>query len=238
MISNSTAYDIIYNALQICGVISYGEAIEPAIAKTALQMLNAIRGEWSGKYINYRVYDQTYTPTSGTYSITMGTSVGLSGNILTRAAEINEVIVSIGTLNYQIPVKSYAEYRQRTFTQVLSLPGAAYLDTNYPIQTLYFYPGLAVGYSVRVLGLAYLAEYENVSDVYVDPPELFQCLIYALSLKLSPMFGTDPNTIGTVYPMLQSALKGIKAINFKTRMQRAKNDLGTSESYSFFTGGF
>lgn len=235
MISNLTAYDIIYNALQICGVISYGEAIEPAIAKTALQMLNAIKSEWSGKYINYKVYDQTYTPTSGTYSITMG----VSGNIPVRAAEINEVIVSIGALNYQIPVKSYDEYRQRTFTQVLSLPGVAYLDTNYPIQTLYFYPGLAFGYSVRVLGLAYLTEYENVSDLFIDPPEMFQCLIYALALKLAPMFGTDPNSMTNVFQMLSSALKPLKAINFKTRMQRAKNDMGSATgSYTFFTGGF
>ena len=39
---------------------AYGESIDPAIAKTGLQMLNAIRVEWSGKYINYKKYDNIY----------------------------------------------------------------------------------------------------------------------------------------------------------------------------------
>lgn len=233
MISNSTAYDIIYNALQTIGVISYGESIDPAINKTALQMLNALRAEWSGRYINYKKYDQTYTVSASTPVITLGSTLTTSGNILTRPAMIDNVVVSFGTVNYEIPVKSYEEYRQLTITNVYSLPAAAYIDTEYPIQNVYFFPGIAAGYSVRIMGLAYLTEYENISDFYIDPPELFQCLIFALALKLAPMFGTDPNTIGTVYPMLQSALKGIKATNFKARMKTAKNDLGRSGAGSF-----
>lgn len=237
MISTLTAYDLLYNALQICGVISYGESIDPAIAKTALQMLNAVRAEWSGKYINYKKYDKTYTTSANTSVVTLGSSLTVSGNILERPAQIDEVIVTFGTNNYKIPVKSYEEYRQLTITNIFSLPAAAYIDTEYPIQNVYLFPGLGLGYSIRVMGLSYLPEYENVVDPYIDPPELFQCLIYALALRIANMFGVDPNTIMNVQQMLNSSLKSIKAYNFRTRMQRAKNDLnGSAGGFNFLAG--
>ena len=135
MLSNLTAYDLLYNALQLCGVIAYGESIDPAIAKTGLQMLNAIRAEWSGKYINYKKYDKTYTTSANTPVVTLGSSLTVSGNILERPAQIDEVIVTFGTNNYKIPVKSYEEYRQLTITNIFSLPAAAYIDTEYQIHT-------------------------------------------------------------------------------------------------------
>lgn len=232
MISNLTAYDILVNSLQICGVIAYGESIDPSISKTALQILNGIRAEWSGKYINYKKYDQFYTTSANTLSVTLGHSSTVSGNILERPCQIDEVIITFGTNNYQIPVKSYEEYRQLTITNIFSLPAAAYIDTEYPIQNVYLFPGLGLGYSIRIMGLAYLADYENVSDAYIDPPEMFQCLIYALALKLAPMFGTDPNSMINVQQMLSSALKPLKSNNFKSRMHRAKNDL-TNASGAF-----
>lgn len=237
MLSNLTAYDLLHNALQICGVIAYGESIDPHIVKTGLQMLNAIRAEWSGKYINYKKYDKTYTTSANTSVVTLGSSLTESGNILERPAQIDEVIVTFGTNNYKIPVKSYEEYRQLTITDIFSLPAAAYIDTEYPIQNVYLFPGLAVGYSIRIMGLSYLTEYELIVDPYIDPPEMFQCLIYALALKLAPMFGTDPNTMINEQQKLSSSLKPLKTHNFRTRMQRAKNDLnGASGGFNFLAG--
>lgn len=120
---------------------------------------------------------------------------------------------------------------------MLSIPSAGYIDNEYPLLNVFFYPGIAPGYSVRIMGLAYLPEYENISDSYIDPPELFQCLIYALALKLAPMFGTDANSMGSIFPMLQSALKGIKTSNFKVGMKRAKNDMiGANGGFNFLAG--
>lgn len=233
MISTSTAYDILYNALQICGVISYGESIDPAISKTGLQILNGLRAEWSEKYINYKKYDEFYTTPTNVYSISLGTS----GTISARPIEIDEVIISFNTNNYQIPVKSYDEYRHLTITNIYSLPAAAYIDNEYPQRNIYFFPGLAAGYSVRILGRSYLPEYENITDTFIDPPEMFQCLIYALALKLAPMFGTDSASMVNVQQMLHSALKPLKSNNFKTRMQRAKNDLiGASGNFNLLAG--
>lgn len=225
MISSLTAYDILVNALEYNGAISFGESIDPSMAKTSLQMLNALRAEWSGKYINYKKYDKTYTSSANTQFISLGSSTTVSGDILERPAYIDEVAVIMGTVNYQIPVKSYEEYRQLTIQNIYALPTAAYIDTEYPIQNVYLYPGLATGYSVRIMGRGYLPEYENVSDPYIDPPEMFQCLALALALKVAPKFGTDPNSMTNVMQMLNSALKPLKANNFKNGMHRAKNDL-------------
>lgn len=226
MISTLTVYDIIYNALQVCGVISYGESIDSAINKTALQLLNGIRAEWSGKYINYKRFDQVFTAPTNQYSVSLGHSLTVSGDILERPQSIEQVTVIFGTNNYEIPIKSVEEYRQLTITNIFSLPSGAYLDNEYPIQNIYLFPGLAVGYKIRVMGRAYLTEYEHSSDTYIDPPELFQCFIYALALKLGPMFGTDPLSMQNVFQMLSSALKPMKSNNFVNKMKRAKNDLG------------
>lgn len=226
MISTSTAYDLIYNALQVCGVVSYGESIDPSISKTALQMLNGIRAEWSGKYINNKRYDRVYTATSNQYSVSLGHSVSVSGDILVRPQSIEQVSIIMGNVNYEIPIKSMEEYRQLTITNIYALPAYAYLDNEYPIQNIYLYPGLAAGYGIRVIGRAYMEEYEHISDTYIDPPELFQCFIYALALKLGPMFGTDPISMQNVFQMLSSALKPMKSNNFINKMKRAKNDLG------------
>lgn len=237
MISTLTAYDILTNALEYNGAISFGEFIDPNMAKQALQMLNGLRAEWSGKYINYKKYDKTYTTSENKQFISLGSSTTVSGDILERPASIEEVVIMFGTNNYQIPVKSYEEYRQLTIQNIYNLPAAAYLDTEYPLQNVYLYPGLASGYSIRIMGHSYLPEYENVSDSYIDPPEMFQCLALALALKTAPKFGTDPNSLVNVQQMLNSALKPLKATNFKNGMHRAKNDLfGSSGSMNFFSG--
>lgn len=237
MLSNTTAYDIIVNALQIVGVIGYGEGVDPMVAKTSLQMLNAVLAEWSAKPYNYKKYDQLYTATTNQYSVSLGSSSTVSGDILERPAAIEQVVISFGTNNYEIPIKSYEEYRQLTITNIFSLPSVAYIDTDYPIQNIYLFPGLAVGYKIRVTGRAYLTEFENVTDAYNHPPELFQCLVLALALKIAPMFGTDPNSMIGIQQALSSALKPLKAIVFKNRMQRAKNDLFPSTgSINFFAG--
>ena len=232
MLTTLTVYDIIYNALQYIGVISYGESIEPAVAKTGLQMLNAIRSEWSGKYLNYKKYDQTFTTSANTSVITLGSSTTVSGNILTRPAQLDEVIVIFGTNNYKIPLKTYEEYRQLTITNIFALPDAAYQDTEFPLMNVYLFPGLGAGYSARFMGLSYLPDYEKITDSLIDPPEYFNILVLALALRLAPMFGTDPNTLNGMIQMLGSALKSIKSNNFTARMKRPKNDLYGS------TGGF
>lgn len=222
MLATSKVYDLVKLALRECGVVSLGDNINPAVAQEALFILNTIRAEWSLNTRNNVNFDATFTAPENRTHITLG----LTGDIPLRPAKITQVVVisSPGDgagVNIRVPIEPYENYRALTIQNVFAIPNKCYIDTNAPLQNIWFYPGLSTGWTVRVEGNKYMTEYENLSDTFMDPLEYYSALYLTLALKLAPKYGVDLGE-GTI-KAANSAIKGIEANNFHARMKPMSN---------------
>lgn len=233
--------DIITQALQTIGAISFGEGIEPAVLQTSILQLNALLRQYSNNYMNYKIYDNQVQVTSNTPKVQLGTAINSDevlypiANISARPASISQVDVIMGSLTFSIPIKSYEEYVRLPIKNVTSIPQSCYYQIGMPFDYLWFYPQVPVGYSVRVLGKAQLPTYKNQADTVIMPPEYIEALIYDLAVHLIPMFGQNPSE--GLMMMANSAKKHIKQRNVLQNITRTSNDFQRFGSGNFW-GGF
>lgn len=239
-----TVSDIITQALQNIGAISFGEGIESAVLQSCIMQLNAILRQYSNNYMNYKIYDGQVQVLSNTPKIQLGTSYSGDSNellysvanISARPATISQVDVIMGTLTFSVPIKSYEEYTKLPIKNVTSIPQSCYYQIGMPFDYLWFYPQVPVGYSIRVIGRSQFPTYTNPSDIVVMPPEYVEVLIYDLALHVSPMFGQNPSE-GLVM-MANSAKKHIKQRNVLQHIPRSTNDFQNGSNGRNFWGGF
>lgn len=232
MINTRSAYDLVYLALREIGIASLGDTVAADISQEALLVLNTIRAEWSISSKSYRVFDQTYFPTTNMTNITLGTNGAIVGNIPTRPHDISQITIIYGGINQLIDILPYSEYRTISVPNIYSIPEAAYIDNQYPIQNVYLFPGIASGYGIRVIGTEYFSEYEHVSDPYIDPPEYFSALYLTLALRLAPKYGVEVQQ-GTII-QANSAMKHIKTK--LTLAQLKPMDIDNGGGFSMWTG--
>ena len=243
MVTSLTAYKIIYDALRKIGVVSLGDTVPNEVAEEALMLLNTIRAEWS---INIKVnkrYDELFTVTAPRQFITLGTGVDnlgvpVPGDIAKRPAIINQVVICQGApqsnLNIDLPIHTYGEYRSMSAQNITAIPNACFVDAQYPLSNIYFYPGINPGWTIRVIGIDYMTDYENIEDVLVDPPEYFNGLACNLALRLAQNYGA---TVGDgLVQQANSAMKHIKEHNFITNYAQRQGSLQGKSSVNFFSG--
>lgn len=209
--------DLIKLALRSIGVAALSDQITPDQSREAIIILNQIRKERSISTIRNPVpYDEMYFTSANAQYITMGTSPTLSGNILKRPSLIDEIIIlnglPNGNFNLSIPIQPFADYRKLMVQSIFAIPQTAYVDTNYPIQKIYLYPGLATGYGIRVVGSSYSTDYESLTDLIVDPPEVIEVLRLGLALRLAPLYGVTD--IMDLVKQMSSADKHYKSMMF------------------------
>lgn len=243
MISSLTVYDLLFTALRVAGIAYFNDSPKANQMREAMMLLNAIRAEYS---INNRAvlkYDMTYTVTEDKQFITLGTDYTdplnpVVGDIAIRPSSIDQIVImntiANGNNNFVLPIKTYEEYRSKIVQNVFAIPDSAYLDQEYPLQNVYFYPGLSAGWAVRVQGRRYFTDYENVTDPYIDPPEYFQMLYLELATRLLGMYGQDVPQ-GLII-QLSGCSKHIKARGLMNNMKRTKNDFCTGTPFNFFGG--
>lgn len=212
MLSTLRVYDIIAAALRRCNAFAYGEPIDPDLARSAIFQLNVIRAASAGTYLNYRYFDEVYTAEVSTKCVTLGTG----GNIAARPAKIDAAYTIMGQVNTQIGLKTLEEYRALPYVDVYSLPFDAYLETGFPQVKLWLYPGLQIGYGLRVVGMAYPADYDNIEATLTDPPELVDYFIKRTAAQMASELGKDPSFLMAEADAAEAI---VKHANFAARAQ-------------------
>lgn len=236
MIAESTVYSLVFQALRSANIVSLGDPVPNSVFQEALLLLNSIRAGLGLNTKNYVIYDQTCQVTQNQASIALGPL----GDITLRPASITQVVITFGTIpggvNVSIPIQPYETYRALSLTQVFAIPQVAYPDTSYPVQNIWFFPGISTGYSVRVQGTAYMTDYETVADPYMDPPEYWEPLCNLLATRLAPRYGTQ--CAPDVYPIAKAAMDNIRDHMFASRLKQMKNGIGSSEgsAVNFWSG--
>jgi hypothetical protein len=196
MIGSKTAYDLVFLALREIGPVSLGDTIQDDMAQEALLILNTIRAEYGITTKTYKPYDETYLSTENKSYITLGTDrLGVAGDIATRPSTVKRVILIMGAAdvspNIELDILTYDQYRSISLTNIFAVPRSCYIDMDFPYQKIWLFPGLASGYTIRVVGNSYMAEYETLQDPYIDPPEYFSLFYLSLAARLAAKYGQD-----------------------------------------------
>lgn len=241
MISSQRVYDLVFLALRELGIVSLGDSIDSAVTQEALLVLNTIRAEYGITTKAYTPFDKTYTATSNHQNIRLGTSsVEGPGEIPQRPSDITGVILIMGdpdiSPNVPLTIKPFAEYRNLPLTNIYAVPSTCYIDMGMPYRRIWLYPGLASGYSIRVVGSSYIEEYEFLDDPFIDPTEYFSLLYLSLAARLAPKYGQDVPQ--AVLAQLNSISKHIDARSFANALNGSmRNPLVSSgSSFNFLAG--
>jgi len=242
MIAQTTAYHLIHKALRAVGIVGLGDYVDPLVSQEALLILNGMRAEWSLNTKDYKIFNEVCTPVVDKQVITLGTDGVTPGDIPVRPSTITSVIVIVGTPggpsnNLTLPVYPYAQYFHNTVQNITALPTAAYVDNQMPYTHVYLVPGIAAGYSVRVIGTSYLTEYESIADAYVDPPEFWTPLYLNLALRLAVLYNF-PASQGMV-AQASAALKHVQAHQLMLTLQNMPDNLGggsATQTVNFLSG--
>lgn len=208
--------DIISMALRSIGVKALNDELKPNASIEALKMLNIIRANRSIRPSrNWHIFDEVYTVTQPTHYVTLGLP---TSNIVTNPTEIELVTVMMGSdghgnyvNNWPMILAPYTDYRKITVQTIFAIPNTAYITTEFPERKIYFYPGIAAGYSVRVVGKSYFTDYENISDEWLDPPETFDILRLELATKMAPLYGIGDDVTLPLVKQLGSENKAYAA---------------------------
>lgn len=216
------------------GAINYGENLDQNSSQTLLDILQMMMDEFSIRTLNYKQYDQTVTAKN---EILIGTDTitSTSGDILERPAEIKEVIVKIGQLNYPQVLKTYEEYRQIPMVNVNAIPNICYIRYDFPFITLNFFPGFGQSASVQVIGRSYITVSDlEVNDYMEVKREFIQGVVSNLALRSAGFFGIPVDQ--SLVIEASSALKHIKQRQLIESMSTLKNDLYGDRGYNFYSG--
>lgn len=172
------AYDIINNALQITGAIAYGEQIEPALGKTALQILNGMRAEWSGTLIDNQTFDETFQAPVAMEYITLGQyldpSLYWKYDLPYYDAGYTQPVELTPQLNYSwsisdqcVLVKGNFPNKPNLITEVT----CKYANVNkmLPIKTIGEYRSIAFPYIVSIPSACFIDNNYPIQKLYLYP---------------------------------------------------------------------
>lgn len=225
---------IIKLAASRLGVLNIGSNLDGTESQIVLDIFRMTLDEMSVRYLNYRQYDKT-TPAKTMITIGSDTTLATSGDILEKPATIDKVILTIGNINYPQIIKPYSEYFTLPYQIVNAIPNTVYIRNDYPLDYLYFYPGITIPGTIRILGRSYLLKDDLTLDDYVDlQREYISAVVLQLALKSAGYFGAVPDQ--SLVIDAANALKHIKQKELIRNMPTLKNDMSGNYNFNFYAG--
>lgn len=206
---------------------------------TAIDHLNRMMSGWSVTWCNLLPYDEVAPFSGDGSSLTLGTDpeAGTIGDFPIRPASISTVFVENSGLQWEIGVHAYEDYRAIRFPGVAAIPKGAYHLRGFPLDTLYLFPKLMPGYSLRVVGRRYLPNtFETITDYVPLPPEYIEAARWNLPLRLATAFRM-PLAEGAE-KAANSSLKHIKTANVVSRKRPQNSEMSPNQpgSWNYLSG--
>lgn len=212
----ATVNDVLLLALKKAGVLGVGQNAQAEDITDAFKETNYLLAQWNRKrWLVYNLTDTAITST-GAQFYTVGT--GGDFNIpridrleagyfrLLNTSGQNEVDYSLEIL------EAYEDYARIQLKQLTTWPSYIFLDSNYPLGKVYFWPiPPTTQYQLHIVTKNVLPAFTTLSQEINLPPEYEMALLYnaAVRLRISYQMPADPALIG----LAQDALNVIRGAN-------------------------
>ncbi len=223
-----TPNDLIRRALKKAGVLGVGQTASSEDTNDAFADLNDMLGTWSRKrWLCYHLLDKALPLTgAATYTVGPGGDVDMVRPDRIEAAYVR--ILNGGTRPVDVPIDVIPSYEDWASTSLKTLPGSfpqsVFLDSGFPMGTVYVWPqALAGKYEVHLVFKADLVAFQTVGDQVQVPPEYMDALIYNLAGRLRISYGEPPDP--AVDALARAALNTIKGANVQVPDLAMPSDL-------------
>lgn len=213
----TTVGDIISKALKKSGAIGVGQTALAEDSTDAFDELNYLIAQWNRKrWLVYDLVDTSLTST-GAQSYTVGTG----GNFnIPRPDRLEfayfRLLNSTGQNQVDYPLKllpSMEDYARIALKSLETWPSYAFLDSNYPTGSVYFWPVPPANlYQLHILTKNAISAFTGLSQTISLPPEYEMALLYNLAarLRISYQLPPDEALIGLAQDSLD-VLRGANA---------------------------
>lgn len=217
----ATAINIIERALRSIGVLATGENPSAEMANDALVSLNDIIAGMANESLTIYQNTQDVLPMTGAASYTYGLSGALNS---VRPIQVNTAFYrDANSIDYPVDVITLEEYNalgQKTLNT--GIPTFIYIDTSYPLATVYVWPQASTG-SLYLNTEKALTEFSSLNASVSLPSGYERMLRYALAAEMMTEYGVDNAAI------MQKAIDSkadIKRTNYKPRVMRVSLPFG------------
>lgn len=187
-------------------------------------------------------------PVSFTQGVTSGVGVGATFNTPVWGLSTSTVIKSTGSVrpakvesaflrqiqlsqpnqvDYPMQLlQSMEDYNQIALKQLTSFPGAVFLDSQWPLATLFCYPVPQANiYSINISVLEQLpTSFSSLATVVNLPYEYYSAILYNLALRLRPVYQIPSYPGDPLQGLATNALNVLRGAN--TQIARLKMPTG------------
>lgn len=235
-----TPRDIILLALKDAGIVGVGNAASAEDMNDAFTRLNMMLGVWSARrWMVYHLIDVAKTST-GAASYTVGPGGDFN---VARADRLEAAFARYlpqgapNQIDYPLNVlQSREDYNRIALKGQAGFPSGVFLDTDYPLGTLYVWPIPTAGtYEIHITVRAAIAQFANLSDNITLPPSYLEALEYSLAVRLRAAYQLPPDP--TIVGLARAAVNTVTNNNVQIPVIQMPEALRRGRVYNPYTDG-
>jgi hypothetical protein len=180
--------DLIKLSAKQIGILGVGQALSGEDMQDCFNLLNMMLGEWSAQRLSvYHLMDLSFTA-DGSQSYNIGPAGKV--NAATAPLRIEKAYFRLGNVDYPLmTIHAREDYDRLVLKSMQSFPEYVFLDTGYPLATLYVWPLPTSAYEVFLTVMAPLTQFTTVGDTINLQPHYLNALMGELSCRMAPIFG-------------------------------------------------
>ena len=237
-----TALTMIERAMRIMKVLGVGQQMTAGEATDGLYALNSMLEAWGiERLMVYQVQQSSYSWASGNASRTIGPGGNFNATRPTKVAEEGN-FVRDGSTSIDYPLTflgdrdSYDRILLKSSTS--SYPQWLFVDTGFPLMTLYVWPVPTQTLTLYLNNWKPLQAFETLTEEIALPPGYQAAIEFNLALWYAPEFGTAANVSPWAEKQATLLKANLKAINRPDLVARLDNALlGQGAPYNIYTDG-
>lgn len=212
----STTGDLIHFVLRASGLSGIGQTPSAEDANTCLQMLVDLLAQWQRKrWLTFNLEETSTTSTGAQfYTVGPGQDFDVARPVNIKAAYVRILTGSAPNL-VDLPVEvihSREEYASITVKTLETIPALVFLDTQWPIARVYWWPvPPAAQYGLYLTVQPGLPAYSTLVDPINLPPEYLRALRWTLCVEMQMAYGrqAEPGHVAA----MNVALATLRAAN-------------------------
>lgn len=225
----TTALDIIKRGGRLAGWLGKGETPDDEEAADGLVALNSMLDSMQlERLFVYQIVQGAYTWPSATTSRTIGSG----GNFaVARPNRIEAAFVTDSNSNtYPVDLVTMREEYDSIVikTTPSTLPRCLFMDSAYPLATLYLWPVPSVQVTLSLNTWQTLQSFADLTTVLSLPPGYERMVTYNFALEYGPEFGAKvPDDVRAIANSSKSAIKNLNAPTLIAQVDSAVASLGS-----------
>ena len=219
--AQTTAQDMIQDALEMLGVYGPGDTMSTADANRGLSVLNDMLDSWSNESLAcYAWLQQNFSLVVNKSAYTIGPNGDINSTRPLRISDAAGSAYLLDTNNnkYPMDVLDQLAWNLRTTAAVNSnLPDTLFYDPQFPLGVINIWPTPNMTYTCYFYSLLQLAEFSSLTSKLSLPPGYKRAITTNLAIDLKPYF-TDAN-LDPIIAMRAAEYKGnVKRTNMRTQV--------------------